>query len=89
MLVDFEATFPTASRNAQYFSISQDMFKTSLMEKGTPEVVAIEMLENFLLMDKCGYYAGESLDWGLSLLEDQPTTWIEYMKASETFKKLQ
>lgn len=39
-------------------------------------------------MDEGGYYAGEKLDWSLSILEDKPTTWLEHLKAAKAFQGL-
>ncbi|RFU78356.1 hypothetical protein TARUN_3878 [Trichoderma arundinaceum] len=85
ILNDFKATFPNAGKDAQFFSVPHELFKAGLKGRGLPEFAAEELLENFRLMDEGGYYAGEKLDWSLSILEDKPTTWTEYMKAAQPF----
>lgn len=54
-----------------------------------PANVAQEMLETHLFIENPGYYAGESLEESLQLLEEKPTTWkefVERLKASDAFQ---
>ncbi|KAE8148743.1 hypothetical protein BDV25DRAFT_168251 [Aspergillus avenaceus] len=59
----------------QAMQIPVDVFKSFL-----PPPVAQEMLENILLLENPGYYAGESLSPSHDLLdaEDKPTQWKEF-----------
>ncbi|KAK1248883.1 hypothetical protein MKX08_007103 [Trichoderma sp. CBMAI-0020] len=88
MLADFKTTFPNASKDAQFFSLPHETFTAALKAKGMPDFAAEELLQNFRLMNEGGYYAGEKLDWSLSLLEDKPTTWLEHLKAAKAFQGL-
>ncbi|KAM0254472.1 hypothetical protein ACHAQJ_006754 [Trichoderma viride] len=88
ILADFKIAFPNAGRDAKFFSVPHEMFKAGLKGQGMPNFAAEELLENFRLMDEGGYYAGEKLDWSLSILEDKPTTWLEHIKAASPFQGL-
>ena len=39
------------------------------------------------LVGEEGYFGGASLDWSLSILDDKPTTWKEYIKTAPAFKE--
>lgn len=54
--------------------LPEDTFKSFL-----PPPVAQELLENMLVMDREGYFGGESLDESHSLLEDKVTSWKEHI----------
>ncbi|KAI4736125.1 NAD(P)-binding protein [Aureobasidium sp. EXF-12298] len=71
---DFEEA---SGHKARYMQISGDQFKSYL-----PEFMAEEMLQNHILLDTTGYYAGASLDESLNLLEEKPVTWKEFVKKS-------
>ncbi|KAK4076556.1 uncharacterized protein Triagg1_4159 [Trichoderma aggressivum f. europaeum] len=88
ILVDFKSAFPNASKDAKFFSLPHEMFTATLKGQGMPDFAAEELLQNFRLMDEGGYYAGEKLDWSLSILEDKPTTWLEHLKAAKAFQGL-
>lgn len=60
---------------AQAVHISDDEFKSFL-----PPAAAQELLENMKLLEGPGYYAGESLEPSLALLEEKPTTWKEFVE---------
>ncbi|RAL07819.1 NmrA/HSCARG family protein [Aspergillus homomorphus CBS 101889] len=61
---------------AQTAQVPADVFKSFL-----PENIAQEILENILLLEIPGYYAGESLAPSRKLLDedDKPTTWKEFV----------
>lgn len=74
IVADFEEA---SGQKARYIQISGDQFKSYL-----PEFMAEEMLQNHILLDTTGYYAGASLDESLNLLEEKPITWKEFVKKS-------
>ncbi|QYT03421.1 NmrA domain-containing protein [Trichoderma simmonsii] len=88
ILADFKSAFPNAGKDAKFFSLPHEMFTATLKGQGMPDFAAEELLQNFRLMDEGGYYAGEKLDWSLSILEDKPTTWLEHLKAAKPFQGL-
>jgi len=57
--------------------VSPDQYKSFL-----PDFMAVEMLENHLLIENPGYYNGMSLKESLDALEDEPTTWKDFVKQS-------
>ncbi|RAL00766.1 NmrA/HSCARG family protein [Aspergillus ibericus CBS 121593] len=65
---------------AQAVTIPAEIFKSFL-----PPPIAQEMLENILLLEEPGYYAGESLTPSHELLdkEDQPTQWEEFVSRNQ------
>ncbi|UNI24963.1 hypothetical protein JDV02_010676 [Purpureocillium takamizusanense] len=67
---------PSAASAARIQHVPQDVFK-SFLNPG----VAQEMLENMLLLEDPGYYAGADLSESLALLgeEDKPTTWADFV----------
>ncbi|KYK54380.1 NmrA-like family domain-containing protein 1 [Drechmeria coniospora] len=58
--------------------VSHDVFKSFL-----PAPAAQELLENFLLMESPGYYGGADLSESLSLLEEKPTTWKDFVQQNK------
>ena len=74
IIADFEEV---TGNKMRYIQISGDQFKSYL-----PEFMAEEMLQNHILLDTTGYYAGASLDESLDLLEGKPVTWKEFIKKS-------
>ncbi|KAK0725916.1 NmrA-like family protein [Lasiosphaeris hirsuta] len=85
----FKKVFPEAGKNARYVQQTHDEYKGQLTKVGMPEVIAQELLENFLLFDQVGYYGGESLSETHSFVEDKLTTWGEFIKNSPKFAGLQ
>ncbi|KAM0477759.1 hypothetical protein ACHAPX_005523 [Trichoderma viride] len=63
---------------AQAVQISDDKFKSFLSP-----AVAQELLENMKLLEDPGYYAGESLESSLGLLEEKPTTWKQFVEKNK------
>lgn len=59
---------------AAAIQLPEDTFKSFL-----PPPVAQELLENMLVMDREGYFGGESLDESHSLLEDKVTSWKDHI----------
>lgn len=84
----FKKVFPEAGKTARFFQVTDDQFREVWKGMGSPDYVAQEMLENMHLLDSPGYYGGESLDFGHSLLKDKLTTWEEHIKLSPVFKDL-
>lgn len=63
---------------ANFIQIPSETFKSFM-----PAAVAQEMLENILLLEEPGYYAGADLSESLSLLDEKPTTWKEFVTANK------
>ena len=77
----FKRVFPEAGKTARFNQIPEQVYKDILINHAKmPEFAAQELLENFLLFDKYGYFFGESLDETHALLEDKLTTFDEYLK---------
>lgn len=75
----FKARYP-GYNSAKFQRVPDEDFKKELIDGlGFPEFAAMATLETLRLMDEGGYYGFESLDWSLSLLEDGPVTWTEYL----------
>lgn len=45
--------------------------------------MAQELLENMLLFDDVGYYGGADLTESLSLLDERPTSWREFVEKNK------
>lgn len=67
-------------KGTHFASVTPEQYKSFL-----PEAIAEEMLENHLFVEKPGYYNGAELDESLSILEDKPTTWKEFVIKSGAF----
>lgn len=71
-------------KQAHFVEIDQNTYKSFL-----PPQMAEEMLENHLLMDGPGYYAGHSLAESTALVEDagmKLTSWRDFLtKNAESF----
>ena len=68
-------------KKGQYFQIDQDTYKSFL-----PPPVAQEILENELLCEDPGYFAGGSLVEGHKLLAEvglAPTTWKDFLQSQK------
>lgn len=65
----------------RYNKITQDKYKSFM-----PPAVGQEFLENHLLLEGPGYYGGRGLEDSLALLEEQPTTWEDFIKLTGAFK---
>lgn len=63
---------------ANVVQVPNETFKSFL-----PPQVAQEMLENMLLLEDPGYYGGADLAESLSMLEEKPTTWKEFVEANK------
>ncbi|KAH8433778.1 NmrA/HSCARG family protein [Aspergillus melleus] len=63
---------------AQAVEVPSETFKSFL-----PEPIAQEMLENIQLLEDPGYFAGESLEPSLKLLDSKPTLWEEFVKQNK------
>ncbi|RPA88141.1 NmrA-domain-containing protein [Ascobolus immersus RN42] len=75
-----------------FVSIDPEDFKKSLqagnLEKlklGVDEKIQLDLMEGMLLLDDVGYFGGESLEWGNSLVKEPLTTWKEFAKECPTF----
>lgn len=61
-------------KKASWTQIPEDKYKSFL-----PPPAAQELLENHLLLENPGYYAGANLEESLSLLQQKPVTWKEFV----------
>lgn len=69
-------------KKAEFVSLSPDEYL-----KTVPAAVGQELLENHLLLNGPGYYAGVSLEESLELLDEKsPTTWKEFVARSDAWK---
>ncbi|KAK5662186.1 hypothetical protein OQA88_8091 [Cercophora sp. LCS_1] len=84
----FKKVFPEAGKTARYQQLPEDVYVQILKGSGMPDFVATELLENMVLMDRFGYYGGESLDWSHGLVEDNLTSWEKFAKKSEKWAGL-
>lgn len=67
-----------SGKPAVFQQVSDDDYKATL-----PPAAAQEMLENMLLLEEPGYYAGADLADSLKMLEEKPTTWKEFVAANK------
>ncbi|KHN95483.1 NmrA family transcriptional regulator [Metarhizium album ARSEF 1941] len=68
-----------AGKEVAYREVPHEAFKSSL-----PPAAAQELLENMLLFQDPGYYAGAGLEDSLALLgHDKPTTWKAYVEENK------
>ncbi|KAL1841905.1 hypothetical protein VTJ49DRAFT_6427 [Mycothermus thermophilus] len=74
ILEEFEEV--TGNKTA-FMQVSPEQYRAYL-----PANVAQEMLETHLFIADPGYYAGESLEESLKLLDEKPTTWKEFVRRS-------
>lgn len=94
IVAQFRQTFPMAGGGgagpaARYVRTSHDQFLEALTKgRGMPDFAALEMLENMRLMEEGGYFGGASLEGSQAILEDQLTTWEEYIRQSAAFASL-
>jgi hypothetical protein len=68
-------------KKGQYVQIDQEVYKSFL-----PPPIAQEILENELLCEEPGFYAGGSLAEGHELLAEfglAPTTWKEFLESKK------
>lgn len=61
-------------KKASWMQIPGDKYKSFL-----PPAIAQELLENHLLLEDTGYYGGAELKESLGLLEQEPTSWKEFV----------
>lgn len=67
LVEEFKQTKPEAGKGAVAVEISPEVFKGILGKSGLPEFIHEEMAENFLLLNQCGYYNGENLEFSHSV----------------------
>ncbi|GAB1311576.1 hypothetical protein MFIFM68171_01786 [Madurella fahalii] len=78
IIAEFEEV---TGKKAQYVQLDQDVYKSFL-----PAPIAQEILENELLCEDPGFYAGGSLAEGHELLAEvglAPTTWKDFLKSKK------
>ncbi|KAF4969843.1 hypothetical protein FSARC_3001 [Fusarium sarcochroum] len=76
MLAEFNEV---TGKSATFYQAPPDVFKTFL-----PQPIAEEMTENMLLLEDPGYYGGADLKESLSLLDEKPTTWKEFVEKNKS-----
>lgn len=63
---------------AAAIQLSEDTFKSYLSPK-----IAQEMLENMLLLEDPGYYGGADLKESVSLLDEKPVSWKDFVEKNK------
>jgi hypothetical protein len=72
-----------AGKAASFFSLPDKMFLQGVKDSmGLPEWAAEGILEMMHLVNSSGYFGSEPLDESLALLEDQPTSWVEFLRTT-------
>lgn len=88
-LVDqFKAVFPQDGATARFVEVPHAQFLQGMKDMGLPDFAAQEMLENMRLMDEGGYFGGAALKESQAILDDELTTWEEFMKGTSGFASL-
>lgn len=72
-------------KDVNFVQIPEEKFKGALAEKGMPDFVQVELYENMMFMEPYGYYAKDSLDFSLGLLDRPPTTFVDFAKLVDTW----
>lgn len=85
---EFKEVFPEAGKDAGFSRLPDGVFKDIMASTGAPEPVQEEMLQNMRLMPEFGYYGGDKLEPSLSILDEAPTTWKDYLKSVPMFANL-
>lgn len=67
-------------KKAKYLQILAEDYKAAF-----PTVMAVEILKNHLFIEDPGYFNGAGLERSLEILEENPTTWKEFIKKSNKF----
>jgi len=90
MVDEFKTAKPETGKNlgAQAIEVSGDAFKGILAMSGMPEFLHEEMLENFLMLDDCGYFNKETLDFSHSILSEPLTTFKDFVANDTAFADL-
>lgn len=76
IVADFIAA---TGKKASFVEVPREVFKSFF-----PPNVAQELLENMLLLEGPGYYAGADLSSSLALLDRKPTTWKAFAEANKS-----
>lgn len=80
-LVDaFKKVFPEAGKTARYERVTDEAHRDVLLRSGMPGFVVEDLMENFEMFRRFGYYFGESLDETRGLVEDGLTTYDEFLR---------
>lgn len=66
-------------KEGKYVQVDAEVFKSFL-----PPPVAQELLENMLLLENPGYYAGQDLQPSHDLLDEKPTTWKQFVEKNKS-----
>lgn len=73
VIADFQEV---TGHSAVYTRVPSEVYKARI-----PEPVAQELLENMLMLEDPGYYAGADLAESQELLDEKPATWKEFVEA--------
>ncbi|KAG4438489.1 hypothetical protein IFR05_006012 [Cadophora sp. M221] len=84
----FKTVYPEAGKTAGYYEAPHEVYLGWLKGAGLPDFAAQELLENMRLLNEGGYFAGQSLEWSSSLVDEPLTTWEEFIKKSKVFADL-
>jgi hypothetical protein len=88
LVQEFKEVKPVDGEGAVAVQISDDAFKGILGLSGMPESIHEELLENFLLLDQCGYFNGASLDESHSILTEPLTSFKEFVANDSAYADL-
>lgn len=85
----FKELYPKAGANAKVVQPSKDEYKAALAAAGMPPKAQEELYENMAFMNEFGYYGKSSLEESHSILDENLTTFKEYLAKAKAFKALQ
>lgn len=80
MVDAFKKVFPEAGKTARYEQVTDEAHRGVLLQSGMPEFVVEDLMENFEMFRRFGYYFGEGLDETHKLVEDKLTTYEEFLR---------
>lgn len=87
----FRRVFPEAGEKASFKQLGEEDFKGALVGRGMGAGVAQELLENMMMLEAPGYYAGEGLEETLGLVKGvgfEVGGWEEFVKGARGWEGL-
>ena len=88
ILSEFEKAHPQAGKGAKYTELTDEQFKGALKGSGMPEHMAIDLAGNMQWIGDFGYYNGARLEPSIEMVEENLTSWEDYVKSEPKFKDL-
>ena len=82
----FKRVFPESGKGAVFKRLEEGAYVEGLLAKGMSPEAARETVENMLMLESPGYYAGEGLGETLELVKEagfELTSWEEFVRGSE------